>query len=114
MEKFKSFMHKLKKNMLGYIVVWLIFAILLVPPVTYTITDGYVNNGQNWIEALTYNLLNNLLKLPITEVIKAPFLKEMELFSCNPLKNMIQYISVIKTLEGRTKIWLLMRECLPV
>lgn len=75
MEKFKSFMKKLKKNMLIYIVVWLIFAILLVPPITYTITNA-IMNGQSWLEGIAYNLLNNIFKLPIIEVIKEPYIKD--------------------------------------
>lgn len=75
MGKFKSFMKVFKKNMLLYIVVWLIFAILLVPPITYTITTSYIN-GQSWLEGIVYNLLNNILKLPITDVLKAPYLKD--------------------------------------
>lgn len=75
MEKFKSFMKKLKKNMLIYIVVWLIFAILLVPPITYTITNA-IMNGQSWLEGIVYNLLNNIFKLPIIEVIKEPYIKD--------------------------------------
>lgn len=75
MGKFKSFMKVFKKNMLLYIVVWLIFAILLVPPITYTITTSYLN-GQSWLEGIVYNLLNNILKLPITDVLKAPYLKD--------------------------------------
>lgn len=75
MSKFKSFMKKLKKNMLVYIVVWLIFAILLVPPITYTITSSILI-GQSWLEGIVYNLLNNIFKLPITEVLKQPYLKD--------------------------------------
>ena len=72
MNKFKSFMHRLKKNMLVYIVVWLIFAILLVPPVTYTLTEAALN-GMKGLEALTYNLVGNAAKLPITEVFSEPY-----------------------------------------
>ena len=75
MDKFKSFMKKLKKNMLVYIIVWLIFAILFVPPITYTITDALLN-GTPWLEGIIYNLAGNLLKFLITEVIKAPYLKD--------------------------------------
>ena len=75
MGKFKSFMKVFKKNMLLYIVVWLIFAILLVPPITFTITTSYLN-GQSWLEGIVYNLLNNIFKLPITDVLKAPYLKD--------------------------------------
>ena len=84
MSKFKSFMKKLKKNMLVCLVVWLIFAILLVPPVTYTITNGYLE-GMNWMESMTYNFFDNLVKFPITEVFNEPyvadFIKGIEIFS---------------------------------
>ena len=75
MDKFKSFMNKLKKNILLIIVVWLIIAILLVAPVTYTITESTLQ-GQSWLEAIIYNLVNNLFKLPITQVFVDPYLKD--------------------------------------
>ncbi len=107
MEKFKSFMHKLKKNMLAYIVVWLIIAILLVAPVTYTITEGMLN-GQNWMEALTYNFVGNITKLPITEVFKEPFAKDfltgMEVFTIIYILILIKAISKTLPKGGYDKI----------
>ena len=96
MSKFKSFMKSLKKNMLIYIVVWLIFAILLVPPVTFTITNAYMQ-GSNWLEGMTYNFLDNLIKFPITEVIKEPYtadyIRGLEIFSIIYILILIKGIS---------------------
>ena len=75
MEKLKSFMNKLKKNILLIIVVWLIIAILLVAPFTYTITNSYLS-GISWLEGVIYNYLNNIIKLPIVSVMKEPYVND--------------------------------------
>ena len=75
MSKFKSFMEKLKKHILGYTVVWLIIAILLVAPITYTITEG-LSQGYTWLEACIYNLADNVLKLPITVVFEETYIND--------------------------------------
>ena len=84
MSKFKSFMKILKKNMLVYIVVWLIFAILLVPPVTFTATQATLE-GKTVLQGIVDNLADNVFKLPITEVFKQPylndFIKGIEIFT---------------------------------
>lgn len=72
MNKFKSFMKKFKKNIFGYIVVWLILAILLVAPLTYTITQSRLQ-GIGWIEGITVNFLNNILKFPIMDVLQTEY-----------------------------------------
>lgn len=73
MNKFKSFMKVFKKNMLVFIVVWLIFAILLVPPVTYTYSQAF-ENGNSWLQEMTNSFVHNVFKLPITEVFRAPYI----------------------------------------
>lgn len=99
MDKFKSFMQKLKKNMLAYIVVWLIFAILLVPPVTYTYSES-INNGKTWLQGMMDDFVGNLFKLPITEVFKAPYVdayvRGIEIFTVIYL--IIMFRAIYKTL----------------
>lgn len=75
MGKFKSFMGKLKKNIFMLIVVWLILAILLVAPVTYTFTQGNML-GLNILENFSVNLVNNILKFPITEVLQDEYIND--------------------------------------
>ena len=86
MNKFKSFMEKLKKNMLVYIVVWLFLVILLVAPVTFTVTDGRIN-GLSVIEALSYNLVNNFTQFPITRVFEDAYIQDF--------LNGVKYFSVV-------------------
>lgn len=69
MGKIKSFIEKLKKNMFMYLVVWLCIAILLVAPITYTITNANIE-GVHWLEAITINIVDNILKLPITVIFE--------------------------------------------
>lgn len=84
MSKFKSFMEKLKKNILWYLVVWIILSILLVAPVTYTITNAGLDQ-ITWIEAFSTHLVDNFFKFPITKVFESTyfgdFLKGIEIFS---------------------------------
>ena len=84
MSKFKSFMEKLKKNIFIYLVVWLIIAILLVAPITYTFTNAR-NAGITWLEGCTLHLVDNILKFPITEISEQnyinDFIKGMEYYS---------------------------------
>ena len=75
MSKFKSFMEKFKKNILIYLVVWLIIAILLVAPVTYTFTEARLQ-GLTWLEGLIYNLVNNILEFPITKVFETAYIND--------------------------------------
>lgn len=63
MNKFKSFMEKFKKNILVYIVVWIIIAILLVAPITYTITQARME-GITWLQGITLHIVDNILKFP--------------------------------------------------
>ena len=69
MNKFKSFMEKFKKNMFMYLVVWLAMVILLVAPITYTITEARLEN-KTWVEGIISNLVENLLEFPITKVFE--------------------------------------------
>ena len=91
MNKFKSFIEKLKKNIFIYIVVWLLLAILLVAPITYTFTDGAIR-GLTWFESLSQNLFHNILSLKVTEVFyeayKNDFLYGLKLFS-------IAYVAIV-------------------
>lgn len=84
MSKFKSFMGKLKKNILWYLVVWIFLSILLVAPVTYTITNANADQMQ-LVEAFSTNLVNNFLEFPITKVFSseyvADYVKGIEIFS---------------------------------
>ena len=75
MGKFKSFIEKLKKNMFMYLVVWLVIAILLVAPITYTITNANIE-GVHWIEAITVNIVDNILKLPITMIFEDMYIND--------------------------------------
>ena len=84
MNKFKSFMDKFKKNILLFIIVWLIIAILFVAPLTYPYTQS-VMEGVNWMEGLAEHLVDNFFKFPVTvifsEVYVTDFIKGMEYFS---------------------------------
>ena len=75
MNKFRSFMEKLKKNIFAYLVVWLIFAILLVAPVTYTVTEARLE-GISPIEGLTLHIVDNFLKFPIIKVFQTTYLND--------------------------------------
>ena len=99
MNKFKSFMGKLKKNILWYIVVWLVLVILLVAPVTYTRTQAGIQ-GISLLEGMTLNFADNFLKFPITKVLEEPyvndFIKGVEYFSVVYL--IIMCYAIYKTL----------------
>jgi len=77
-------MEKFKKNMLIYLVVWIILSILLVAPVTYTYTQSIIS-GNNWISEFTTNIVDNILKLPITRVFEDiyvnDFIEGMKIFT---------------------------------
>lgn len=75
MKKFKSFMEKLKKNILIYIVVWLIAAILLVAPISYTFTEARIE-GITWLEGVMLNLVDNFLKFPITVIFEDTYIND--------------------------------------
>lgn len=66
MKKIKSFMEKLKKNSLAIIVVWLAIVILLVAPVTHSVTDANIE-GITPFEGIISNLVDNIFKFPIRE-----------------------------------------------
>ena len=91
MKKFKSFMEKLKKNIFLYIVVWLLVAILLVAPISYTITDGALS-GLTTYDAITQNVFHNILGLKVTEVFyetyRSDFLQGLKIFT-------IVYIAIV-------------------
>ena len=92
-------MEKLKKNILIYLVVWIILAILLVAPVTYTITDGGLN-GLNWMQSITANLMDNIFKFPISHVFEDAYIKDfitgMEYYSIAYFA--IMFYAIYKTL----------------
>lgn len=73
MSKFKSFMEKLKKNIFWYLVVWIIMSILLVAPITYTITNARLDQ-ITLVEAFTLNFVDNLFKFPITKVFESTYI----------------------------------------
>ena len=73
--KFKSFMEKLKKNILIYLVVWLIVVILLVAPITYTITETRLA-GITWLEGIILYGAKNIIKLPIMVVFHETYIKD--------------------------------------
>ena len=99
MNKFKSFMGKLKKNILWYIVVWLVLVILLVAPVTYTNTQAGIQ-GISLLEGMMSNFVDNFLKFPIVKVFEEPylndFIKGVEYFSIAYL--IIMCYAIYKTL----------------
>lgn len=84
MNKFKSFMERFKKNILLYIIVWFIIAILFVAPVTYTRTQSAIE-GIPFLEGMTLNLADNFLKFPITVILSETyvndFIKGMEYYT---------------------------------
>ena len=95
MEKFKGFMEKFKKNIVLYIVVWLIIAILLVAPVSYTITQAKLQ-GITWLEAMPY-IVDNIFKFPITVIFEdiyiGTFIECMKYYSLAYVTIMISAIS---------------------
>ena len=72
MNKFKSFMKKFKKNIFWYIVVWLILAILLVAPITYTMTQSNMQ-GITLVEGFTANFVNNVMQFPIMHMFESEY-----------------------------------------
>jgi len=99
MDKFKSFMEKLKKNMLLYIVVWLAIVILLVAPFTYTVTQSRID-GVQLVEGIALNLFDNFLKFPITVIFENTYLNDyltgVKYFSIFYM--ILIYIAIKKTL----------------
>lgn len=75
MDKLKSFMKKFKKNILIYLVVWLIVAILLVAPITYTFSEARIQN-MNWVTAIISNLVDNILKFPIMVIFENEYITD--------------------------------------
>lgn len=75
MNKFKSFMKNLKKYSLGCIVVWLVLVILLVAPVSYTITNAHIVR-ENVIQYLTSHILDNILAFPILKVFESTYVND--------------------------------------
>jgi len=77
-------MEKLKKNIFWYLVVWIILSILLVAPVTYTITNARLDQ-ITWIEAFSTHLVDNFFKFPIIKVFESTYIgdyiKGVEIFS---------------------------------
>ena len=69
MEKIKSFMEQLKKNILLYLIVWLIMVILFVAPLSYIATDTY-SSGGNIIQNVTMGYVDAFLKFPITFIFE--------------------------------------------
>ncbi len=72
MNKLKSFMEKFKKNILIFIVVWLVLAILLVAPITYTHTQSVMEGITKW-EGLGKYFVDNFFKFPITQVFNETY-----------------------------------------
>lgn len=99
MEKFKSFMEKLKKNILIYLVVWLIIAVLLVAPISYTITQS-AQEGISLLEGLTLHIVDNFFKFPITVIFEntyiTDFIEAMKYYSLGYI--IIVVIAIYKTL----------------
>lgn len=99
MNKFKSFMEKLKKNMLLIIVVWLLIAILLVAPMTYTVTEASLQ-GETIVSGIIYNLFDNILKFPITVIFENTYINDfiqgMKIYSI--LYLVLVFISISKSL----------------
>lgn len=75
MNKIKGFMDKLKKNMLLIVVVWLLIAILLVAPITYTVTEALLQ-GETIVTGIIYNLFDNILKFPITVIFENTYIND--------------------------------------
>ena len=102
MNNFKSFMEKLKKNMLVYIVVWLMLAILLVAPITYTYTNAQHHDIASIIEECTVHLVDNVLSFPILKVFETKyindFMKGLGYFSLGYV--IILYMSISKSLPN--------------
>ena len=102
MNKFKSFMEKVKKNMLVYIVVWLMLAILLVAPITYTYTNASKHDITSLVEECTVHLVDNVLSFPITKVFETKyindFMKGLGYFSLGYV--IILYMSISKSLPN--------------
>ncbi len=84
MNKFKSFMERLKKNILVYIIVWLVMVILFVAPMTYIATETY-SRGGNIIQEVLQGYVDAFLKFPITFIFGeryiGDFIKGVEYFS---------------------------------
>ena len=99
MNKLKSFMEKLKKNMLIYLIVWLVMVILFVAPLTYIYTEAHLK-GSNLIEEIMLNYVDVFLKFPITGIFAeryiGDFIKGVEYFSI--FYGIILAIGISKTL----------------
>lgn len=74
MNKFKSFMEKFKKNILIYLVVWIVVAILLIAPVTYTYTNSVLAHRSSWVLEFSEFFLDNLFSFPITKVFEETYI----------------------------------------
>lgn len=99
MNKFKSFMEKLKKNMLLIIVVWLLIAILLVAPITYTVTEALLR-GETIVSGIIYDLFDNILKFPITVVFENTYINDfiqgMKIYTI--VYSILVFVSISKSL----------------
>ncbi len=84
MGKFKSFMEKFKKQIWIYLVVWIVIAILLVVPISYTITNAHLE-GVRWVEAMSLHFGENFAKFPIAQIFGSKyvndFVKAMEYYT---------------------------------
>ena len=73
MGKFKSFIEKFKKNILIYLVVWVILTILLVAPVTYTYTQARLSENS-FLQEVILHIVDNFLKFPISTVFESEYI----------------------------------------
>lgn len=99
MSKFKSFMDRLKKNILLYLIVWLVMVILFVAPMTYIATETY-STGGNIIQEMLQGYIDAFLKFPITFIFDekyiGDFIKGVEYFSIFYV--IVVFWSIYKTL----------------
>ena len=99
MNKFKSFMERLKKNIFIYIIVWLVMVILFVAPMTYIATEA-IAKGGSVIQEVVVNYADAFLKFPITFIFGdkyiGDFIKGVEYFSI--LYVIMVFMGISKTL----------------
>lgn len=99
MNKFKSFMERLKKNILIYIIVWLVMVILFVAPLGYIFVEAE-ESGHTLFQEVITNYSDAFLKFPITFIFSEQyfggFIKCVEYFSIVYL--LILFWGISKTL----------------
>lgn len=73
MNKFKSFVGKIKKNMFMYLIVWLVMVILFVAPLGYVYVEAQAN-GHTVFQEVISGYADAFLKFPITIVLGEQYL----------------------------------------